>query len=116
MGKPVVHWEIRARNAPELQKFYGDLFDWKIDTNNPMDYGLVETGGTGGINGGIGGSPSPEAAGLSFYVQVPDLQAALDKAESLGGKTLMGPTEIPNVVTLAMFADPEGNCIGLLKG
>ena len=34
----------------------------------------------------------------------------------MGGKVLMPPTEIPNVVTLAMFADPDGNAIGLIKG
>jgi len=53
---------------------------------------------------------------LSVYVQVDDLQAYLDKAETLGGKTLVPPTEIPNTVTFAMFQDPEGNMIGLLKG
>jgi predicted enzyme related to lactoylglutathione lyase len=53
---------------------------------------------------------------VTIYVQVPDLQAALDQAVALGGKVLMPPTEIPGVVTLAMFADPEGNVIGLTKG
>ena len=115
MGYPVVHFEIAAQNPPELQKFYGHLFDWNIDANNPMDYGMVMTGGEGGINGGIGASQGG-AGCVRFYVQVPDLQAALDKAEGLGGKTLMPPTEIPNVVTIAMFADPEGNQIGLIKG
>ena len=45
-----------------------------------------------------------------------DLQAYLDRAESLGGKTLMPPTEIPGIVTLAMFADPEGNVTGMILG
>ena len=49
------------------------------------------------------------------YVEVNDLQAYLDKAEKLGGKTIMPPTEIPDQVTLAMFTDPEGNVIGLVK-
>jgi predicted enzyme related to lactoylglutathione lyase len=115
MGSPVVHFEIAAQNPPELQKFYGQLFDWNIDANNPMDYGMISTGGEGGINGGIGGTMGGPAV-VRFYVQVPDLQAALDKAESLGGKTLMGPTEIPNIVTIAMFSDPEGNQVGLIKG
>jgi predicted enzyme related to lactoylglutathione lyase len=39
----------------------------------------------------------------------------IDKAESLGGKTLMGPEEIPGAVTLVMFADPDGNVVGLIK-
>ena len=52
---------------------------------------------------------------MTFYAQVDDLQAYLDKAEQLGGMTVMPPTEIPNVVTLAMFSDPEGNIIGMVK-
>ena len=114
MGKPVIHFEVNAKDAKVLQGFYGQLFDWKINADNEWNYGIVDTGGEGGINGGIG--PNPEAVGIVFYVQVDDLQAYLDKAESLGAKTLMPPTEIPGAVTLAMFADPEGNRVGMIKG
>ncbi len=112
MGKPVVHWEIHAKDAPKLQKFYGELFDWKIDANNPMKYGLVDAGGKG-INGGIG--PGEKFFGVTFYVEVEDLEEYLTKATRLGAKTLMPPTTIPDMVTLAVFADPEGNRIGLVK-
>ena len=113
MPNPVVHWEIAARDAGRLQGFYGSLFDWHVDTNNPMDYGMVDTHAEGGINGGIHGNESP--ARVMIYVQVDDLDAYLKKAESLGGKMVMPPTEIPNVVTMAQFTDPEGNLIGLVK-
>ena len=115
MPNPVVHWEIQSNQAPKIQEFFGKLFDWHVDANNPMNYGMVDTHAEGGINGGIG----PSEGGTNqviFYVQVDDLQAYLDKAESLGGKTVMPPTEIPDVVTLAMFSDPEGNVIGMVKG
>lgn len=117
MGQPVVHWEIWAKDAKKLQDFYSKLFDWKINANNPINYGLVETGGQGGINGGIfkpekGTIPQP----LTFYVQVDDVQAYLEKAESLGGKTVVPPTSIPGIGTSALFSDPEGVCIGLFKG
>jgi hypothetical protein len=52
---------------------------------------------------------------LTFYVAVDDLAAALVKAESLGGKTIVPPTPIPNVGAFAMFEDPEGHMIGLMK-
>ena len=68
------------------------------------------------IDGGIGQAEGEAPPYVTFYVQVSDLQEYLDKAEKLGGKTVMPPTEIPNVVTIAMFQDPEGNFIGLLKG
>lgn len=116
MGKPVVHWEIGGKDAKKLQEFYAKLFEWKIDTNNPMDYGMADTGGDGGINGGIGSTGEDKQPYVTFYVQVDDLQAYLNRAEKLGGKTIVPPTEIPNVVTFAMFTDLEGNRIGLVKG
>ena len=53
---------------------------------------------------------------MTFYVAVPDLAVCLKKVESMGGKTLVPPTEIPNMVTFAMFQDPEGNAVGIVKG
>ena len=99
--------------SEKLQGFYRDLFDWHIDANNPMDYGFVDTH-AGGINGGIGGTNGGPNR-VTFYAEVADPQAALDKAESLGGKTVMPVTEIPGIVTLALFSDPEGNVVGVVK-
>ncbi len=116
MGKPVVHWEIWAEDAKKQQDFYSKLFDWTINTNNPINYGLVQTGGQGGINGGIF---KPEQADLpqrlTFYVQVDDVAAYLKKAEGLGGKTLVPPTVVTGIGTWALFSDPEGVCIGLFQ-
>jgi len=116
MGAAVVHWEVRARDSERLKKFYGDLFGWAIDSNNPMKYGMVDTGLKQGINGGIGGGDPHFAAGVTIYVQVEDPQAYLTRIESMGGKALMMPMEIPGDVTMALFSDPEGNVIGLVKG
>ena len=114
MGNPVVHFEVAGKEAKKLQKFYADLFGWKIDANNPMDYGMVAAE-EGGIGGGV--SPSPDGGThVTFYVQVDDLQAALDKAEKLGGKTVNPPMDVPGGPSLAHFTDPEGNFIGLAKG
>ncbi len=116
MGQPVVHFEVLGKDGDKLRQFYGDLFKWKINADNPYNYGLVDTQSEAGIPGGVGGSgENPEWAGVTFFVQVADLQASLDKAESLGGKTIMPPTEM-EMVTFAFFADPEGNRIGLVKG
>ena len=111
MPNPVVHFEIQTADPGKVQAFFKDLFDWHVDADNPMNYGIVDTH-AGGINGGIGPAQGPNQ--VTFYVEVDDLQAYLDKAESLGGKTLMPPTEIPNMVTLAMFAHPQGNTVGLV--
>ena len=115
MPNPVVHWEITGKDAPKLQQFYADLFGWNVDSNNPINYGLVDTQTEDGINGGI--AQEQEAARrVTVYVQVDDLQAYPDKAESLGGKTILPPTVIPDTVTLAMFTDPEGNIMDMVAG
>ncbi len=113
MGKPVVHWEVTGKDGKRLQKFYADLFEWKIDTNNPMEYGMVNTGGKG-INGGIAAAQQG-SGGVTFYVEVENLEEYLRTAERLGGKTLLPPAAVPGGPTLAIFADPEGNRIGLVK-
>jgi predicted enzyme related to lactoylglutathione lyase len=116
MGAPVIQWEITSKNAGELQKFYSGLFDWKVDTNNPLGYGLVDTQNERGAAGGIGEPPPGDDGHLTFYVMVDDPQATLDKVEAMGGKTVMPPSEIPGAgVTIAMFTDPQGHLIGLTK-
>lgn len=116
MGAPVVHFEIMGGEGTQLEKFYAELFGWKIKSDNPMTYGVVDTGGgPSGINGGVG--PSNDGGKrVSIYAQVSDLQGTLDKAERLGGKTVLAPTEVPGGPKLAMFADPAGNITGLMLG
>lgn len=112
MTQPVVHFEVHGKDGKKLQEFYGKLFDWNIDTSNPMGYGMV-AGGEGGIGGGI--TESPAAPMVTFYVNVPDVAAALKKAESLGGKTVMPAMTVPGGPEIAQFSDPEGNVIGVSK-
>ncbi len=113
MPNPVVHFEIGAKDAKKAQKFYADLFGWHVDANNPMNYGLVDTHSKG-INGGITSAQKGMPA-VSIYVEVDDLEACLKKVAKLGGKTLVPVTVIPNMVTFAMFADPQGTIMGLVK-
>ncbi len=104
-----------AKDGKALQKFYADAFGWNIDTNNPMDYGMIEAQSEHhSIGGGIG--PSEQGNYVTVYIEVDDIAAYLAKVESLGGKTLVPATEIPNMVTFAMFSDPAGNMVGLVKG
>lgn len=113
MSHPVVHFEVMGKDGKALQDFYSELFGWKVDTNNPMEYGIVDTGANGaGIGGGVGANPDGQY--VTFYVQSDDLQASLDKAEELGGKTVTPPQELPMGISIALFNDPEGNLIGLV--
>ena len=114
MAAPVVHFEIIGKDAAGLRDFYSKMFDWKIDANNDMNYGIIEKEGNG-IGGGIGSAREGEPPYVAVYVSVPDTDATLKKAESLGGKVIVPTTVIPGMVTFAIFEDPEGNKFGLVK-
>jgi predicted enzyme related to lactoylglutathione lyase len=117
MGQPVVHFEVVGKDGAALQSFYSDLFGWKIDSNNPMQYGVIsqESNGGIGIGGGIGQGPDGYAGHVTFYVGVPDVEAALAEAERLGGTRTMGPEQVMEDIEIGLFTDPEGHTIGVIK-
>jgi predicted enzyme related to lactoylglutathione lyase len=120
MGQPVVHFEVVGKDAQKLHSYYSELFGWEIDADNPMNYGLVQREGNTntdgiGIGGGIGAGPEDYDGHVTFYVEVPDVEEALSKAESLGGARMMGPEKVMDQVEIGQFTDPEGHVIGVVK-
>ena len=113
MGNPVVHFEVTGPDDGALITFYRELFGWGLETLPDGSYTLIDTTGGAGINGGIAKSQRGERWS-TFYVEVDDLQAVLDEAESLGAKTVVPVTEHP-AVTFAMFTDPDGLLVGIVK-
>ena len=117
MANPVVHFEIGGPDQQALIDFYTGLFDWKVEVTPPTNYGMVHTHeeGDAGIDGGIpqqeGGQEGPW---VTVYIAVPDPQATLDAAVAAGAEVLMPVTEMPQV-TMALFKDPAGNPIGIIK-
>jgi predicted enzyme related to lactoylglutathione lyase len=112
MGAPVAFFEIAGPDGEALAKFYSAAFDWKIDASRVPGYGYVETGVAGGVRGGIRKDPPDKV----LYIQVPELQPAIDRVVKLGGSVVLLPTVVPGVVTFALFKDPAGNLMGLIKG
>ena len=118
MPQPVVHFEILGRDTGALRSYYRDLFGWSFSSPGTMDYALTDPGrsaGGPGIPGGVGGMPEGYPGQGTIYGEVPDVEAALARAESLGGQRLMGPERVMEGVEIGQFADPEGHVIGLLK-
>ncbi len=113
MRNKVIHWEVAGKDGAALQGFFGNLFDWGFDTNNPMNYGIVSD--PDGVGGGIGQTPDGSAGHVTFYVAVDDVSAHLDKAVSLGGSVLMPETTVMEGLVIGFFADPEGHMVGLVK-
>jgi len=113
MGSKVIHFEVVGKDGEGLQKFYSEVFDWDIDTNNPGGYGRVAAS-EGSIGGGIGATQDGSGGHVTFYVHTDDPAAVLKRVERLGGKVLMPPTEVAPETIIALFADPEGHVIGLM--
>lgn len=108
MANPVVHFEIGCKDRAKTDQFFSELFGWKISP------AAIDTGSTQGVQGHITSLGHEPQHYTMFYVQVDDVQACLDKATALGGKTLVPPVKIP-AGTFAWFADLDGNMIGLVK-
>ena len=120
MGQPVVHFEVIGKDGAKLQSYYSELFGWEINADNPMNYGMVQrdgnvTGDGVGIGGGIGPVPEGYDGHVTFYIEVPDVEAALAKAENLGGSRMMGPEKVMDQVEIGLFNDPEGHTVGVVK-
>ncbi|WP_239334634.1 VOC family protein [Frankia sp. CiP3] len=120
MGQPVIHFEIIGNDSEKLKNYYSGLFGWKIESANPMNYGVVQRVGNVnaegvGIGGGIAAAPEGYAGHVTFYVEVPDVEAALVKAESLGGSRMMGPEKVMEGVEIGLFNDPEGHLVGVVR-
>ena len=122
MGQPVIHFEVIGKDGDKLRDYYSQLFGWDFgDTVGPTNYAVVPRDGNTnsegiGIGGGIGTAPDGYGGHVTFYVEVPDAEAALAQAESLGGTRMMGPDKVPEVnIEIGLFTDPEGHVIGVVK-
>ena len=120
MGQAVVHFEVIGKDGKKLRDYYSELFGWDIDAENEMNYGVIQrddntTADGVGIGGGVAGGPEGYDGHVTFYVEVPDVEEALSKAESLGGSRVMGPETIMGRMVLGQLTDPEGHVIGLIQ-
>jgi predicted enzyme related to lactoylglutathione lyase len=105
-ARPVVHWEMVARDPERQADFYRQLFNWEIGAGPIMSIapglGAPETGPAGHFRQG-------DRPGVTLYVQVKELAASLRLAEELGGRIVLEGLQVPDGPTLAAVEDPEGN-------
>jgi uncharacterized protein len=116
MAQPIIYFEIVGDNAALLRRYYTELFGWEFDHDNPprgFDYAAVSADGIG-ISGAIGAAPPGTGGYLTFYVEVPDVDAALAHAQQLGGTRIYGPDRVSDMLEIGMFTDPEGHVVGVL--
>jgi predicted enzyme related to lactoylglutathione lyase len=109
-ARSVVHCEVIAADGARARGFYSSLFDWDLP-EVPGGYSLVRPGEGPSVGIGEFGGPGH----VTFYVAVPDLAEALERAGRLGGRTVMEPRVVAEGVEVALLADPEGHVVGLMK-
>jgi predicted enzyme related to lactoylglutathione lyase len=116
-ARPLVHWELQAKDPQKQREFYSRMFNWNIGDGPIMP-----------IPAGIG-APDPDqlsghilpsdASRFVLYFQVLDLRASLERAKELGGTVTREPIDVPrapgDMIAIAGIADPEGNPVVLVQ-
>lgn len=111
-ARPVVHWEIEARDPERQRAFYSALFHWTVGDGPLMQI----PPGIGGPDSGVAGHIRRSGRSrVNLYIQVRDLAESLERVQALGGSVTMQPFEVPNGPTLAVVADPEDNPVVLVQ-
>ena len=106
-----------SKDPEKVSEFYKRVFDWKIQHMPEMNYRMVETGGQGGINGGI---LKPEREGpwpgnMTMYIAVDDLTSYRKRIVAAGGKIHVDEQEVPGMDAFSLFTDPEGRMMGIWR-
>ena len=117
MGNPVVHWELMSKDPEKVSEFYKRVFDWKIQHMPEMNYRMVETGGQGGITGGIlkPEREEPWPGNMTMYIAVDDLASYRKRIVAAGGKIHVEEQEVPGMGAFSLFTDPEGRMMGIWR-
>ncbi len=110
----VIHFEIVGKDQEALQRYYGDLFGWKINNDFPGGYGMTDAADTGVVVG-IGSAQDGSSGHVTGYITVADINATLEKATALGGSVIMPRFSPDGSAHLALVADPEGHVLGLTE-
>ena len=111
-ARPVVHWEIGAKDPERLRAFYAGLFNWAIEDGPIMNI----PAGVGGPEPGPGGHIRADSrSGVTLFIQVRDLADSLELTVALGGQVIRDRLQVPDGATLAVIEDPEANRVVLVQ-
>jgi predicted enzyme related to lactoylglutathione lyase len=116
MGRPIVKIDIGCADRPATLRFYQELFGWGAETGPhtvELDLGVAAPPALSASITSLGHEPHQY---VMFYVDVDDIPACLDRAETLGGKRHLGPIDLPQGGRFAWLSDPGGNLVGLVDG
>ena len=113
MENKLCHFEIATKDVDKAKKFYTTIFDWKINWDDKMNYGMIDTGAPPG--GGLFKPKEDQPLGISLYILVESIEESLKKVEENGGKVVVPKTGIPTIGWFAYFSDLDGNLVGVFE-
>jgi uncharacterized protein len=118
----VIHFEIHAEEPQRAVSFYESAFGWQFQSfGGPQDYWLIKTGSDEqpGIDGGLLKRMGPvDGQAVTAYVctvDVPSVDEAASKVESIGGTVVVPKMAIPGVGWLVYCKDTESNIFGMMQ-
>lgn len=112
MAHGFVHVEIPSAEFERTERFYRELFTWKMDIVEEEDYMLFETGES--VNGAFYHSPQHTGQqGVVIYIHVDDIDQTLQRVPELGGKIISDKAPDKGSGSFALIRDPDGNVLGI---
>jgi predicted enzyme related to lactoylglutathione lyase len=108
--------ELLTSDLAAATKFYGELLGWTF-RDNPSPpagtYRILSLGET--MVGGAMTAPPGVPSGWLVYVAVDDTDVSAKKITELGGKVMVPPTTVPDMLRFACASDPQGAAFGILQ-
>lgn len=118
MSHPAMMFEIVALDQGKLVEFYTSVFGWQNVSQEGFAFFRFAPASSellGVIATATIGKPGWDK-GVTFYIQVDNLEKMLDKIEAHGGTIIASPIAVDRYhFRFAMFADPEQNILGLIE-
>jgi predicted enzyme related to lactoylglutathione lyase len=107
VGRIVWH-QLLSTDVEGAKGFYTELFGWGIEVWKPgeLDAPMISANGT--THGGFQQAPEGAPSHWVGHVQLEDANAALARAEALGGRSPTGPVDMPEVGRFVVIQDPHG--------
>ncbi|HEY8122083.1 MAG TPA: VOC family protein [Myxococcota bacterium] len=112
MACPIVWFEALGQHGDKLHSFYGEVLGWRFDAKRAAQ---APSAHPSARLRGARRAEEPHREPLwwvTYYTRVPDLDAAIEKARSLGSRVLVAPTRMGGS-TIAVVSDPAGHPVGL---
>ncbi|WP_093964995.1 VOC family protein [Ruegeria arenilitoris] len=116
----IVWHDLFTPDRASSMAFYQHVANWTYEVERASDFAwgggeqdfvLALSGDEAGA--GLIETPPEQASGWVAYIEVPDVDLATKRVDTLGGKVVREPFEVPGVGRNALVRDPLGALVGI---